>query len=134
MHRNFPLKIYFALILVMSAMVISLSSCKTQKRKDEVSGLGKFYHNTTARYNGYFNANVLYQEAELRLMDGYRHNYNQLLPVFPILAANEPKSVEADLDKAIEKLGIVISIHRPSDWTDDSYLLMGQVSIYETGF
>ena len=106
--------------------IFNLYACTTQKSRSDVSGISKFYHNVTAEYNGYFNANVLLQESIAKLNDQHQDNYNKILPVFKYVAAENPQAVAGDLDKAIEKVSIVISIHRVSDWTDDCYLLIGQ--------
>ena len=104
-----------------------VSACSTQKKRGgEVSKLSKFYHNVTAEFNGYFNANVLYTESVNKLNTEHQDNYNKILSVYKYVDAENPKSVADDLDNAIKKLSIVISLHRVSDWTDDSYLLIGQ--------
>jgi tetratricopeptide (TPR) repeat protein len=102
------------------------SACTTQKRKGDVGKLKKFYHNTTAEFNGYFNANELYQESILQLNEQHQDNYNKILPVFEYVASDNPKAVAGNLDNAIEKVTIVKALHEVSDWVDDCYLLMGQ--------
>ncbi len=106
--------------------IFNLFACTTQKSRSDVSGASKFYHNVTAEYNGYFNANVLLTESIANLNEQHQDNYNKILPVYKYVAAENPQAVAGDLDKAIEKVSIVISIHRVSDWTDDCYLLIGQ--------
>ncbi len=112
-------------VLLLFAL-FSIISCTTQKKKDDVSKLGKFYHNTTAEFNGYFNANVLYTESIAKLNEQHQDNYNQVLDVYEYVAADNPQAVAGDLDEAIKKVSIVIALHRVSHWTDDSYLLMGK--------
>lgn len=115
-------------------MIVASAGCKTTKRKGDLSPLGKFYHNTTAEYNGYFNADLLVQEAVLQLETQHKDNYNQILPLFPSREASNPKAVAANLDKAIEKSSIVVALHRYSDWTDDCYLLVGQAQYLKQDF
>ncbi len=112
--------------LLLLLAIFNLFACTTQKSKSDVSGLSKFYHNVTAEYNGYFNANVLLNESIAKLNDQHQDNYNKILPVYKYVASENPQAVAGDLDKAIEKVSIVISIHRVSDWTDDCYLLIGK--------
>ena len=107
-------------------LIIVCSACTTQKRKGELSSLGKLYHNTTAHYNGYFNADELLVETFETLRSQHVDNYNQLLPIFEYVDPENPKSISADLDKAIEKVSVVVNLHRESKWTDDCYLLIGQ--------
>jgi len=110
----------------MLAALLIFSSCATKKRRGDVSKLGKFYHSTTSKYNGYFNANVIYEESILKLQDAHRDNYTQVLPIYPETDVADPKIVAEELDRAIEKLSVVISLHRVGEWTDDSYLLFGK--------
>lgn len=109
-------------------------SCATQKQKGDVSKFKKFYHNTTALYNGYFNANVLLEESFLSLENQVTDNYNQPLEVFKYAAAENPQSVYENLDRAIEKVSVVVHLHRVSNWTDDSYLLMGKAQFLKQDY
>ena len=113
------------LTLVFIASIL-LSSCVTQKRKGEISGIKKLYHNTTARYNGYFNADVLLNEAIVKLNEEHKDNYNKILPLYEYTDVQSAQSVASDLDEAIKKVSVVVSLHRESNWTDDSYLLFGK--------
>lgn len=117
---------YFNSILYIGLCSIVLASCVTQKKKDDVSKLGKVYHNTTARYNGYYNADLLIQESILQLEQQHVDNYSQLLPIYKYVEAPNPKAVAENLDLAMEKVSVVVNLHRVSQWTDDCYLLFGQ--------
>ena len=107
-------------------LLIALSSCATQKSRENPSMMGRFYHNTTAYYNGYFNANVLLEGSELKLATNNQDNYTQILDVYDYVNTADPEVVAADLDKAIEKVSVVATLHRPSHWVDDCYLLVGK--------
>lgn len=107
-------------------VVVLISACTTQKKRGDLTKMQKFYHNTTSEYNGYFNANILYEESKLKLDEQVSDNYNKILPVYKYTQADNPKEVQGDLDEAIKKVSIVVSLHRQSDWTDDCYLLMGK--------
>ncbi|MEZ5057847.1 MAG: hypothetical protein R2879_12510 [Saprospiraceae bacterium] len=115
-----------SLILVVLAVFLTFPSCVTKKKKGDVSGVKKFYHNTTAEFNGYYNANVLVNESILKLNEQHKDNYNKVLDIYEYVAAPNPTEVAPDLDKAIEKVAMVVALHRVSHWTDDCYLLMGQ--------
>ena len=116
-------KTYFTLFLL---LVMTLFSCTTQKKKGDVSKLGKFYHNTTAHYNGYFNADILLQESMDQLSANYQDNYNKILPIYTYSATENPGPVVANLDESIKKVSRVVSLHRPSVYTDDCYLILGK--------
>ncbi|HRG20490.1 MAG TPA: hypothetical protein PLQ57_05645 [Saprospiraceae bacterium] len=123
MRSNRFLGVVSALLIV--AMVFT-SGCVSRKRKNEVSKVGKFYHNVTSEYNGYFNANELYEASLLTLREKNNDNYSKILEVYDYIAVPDPKIVNADLDKAIEKLTRVAAIHEPGDWVDNCYVLMAK--------
>ncbi len=91
--------------------IVLTSGCVSRKRKNEVSKLGKFYHNVTSEYNGYFNANELYEASLLTLREKNNDNYTKILEVYDYLSVPDAKIVNPDLDKAIEKLTRVAAIH-----------------------
>ncbi|MDP4711849.1 MAG: tetratricopeptide repeat protein [Saprospiraceae bacterium] len=113
-------------IFILVFVSLLLGSCVTQKQKDDVPALKKFYHNTTSKYNGYFNANEIMVASFAALDAAHEDNFNKLLPLYPYLEADNPQLVGQELDKAIEKVSIVANLHRQGEWVDDCYLLIGQ--------
>lgn len=111
-----------------------LTGCRTQKKKGELSGLGRVYHNTTSHYNYFYNAEVLYNESKQALSDQHQENYNKILPLFKYRQTDNPKSVAENLDRASEKLSVAIALHRDSDWADDCYLLIGKCQYLKQDF
>ena len=109
--------------------LVLLSGCVTEKSYNEQSKVGQFYHNLTSRYNGWFNANELVMLSIERLEDQYQDNYNELLPVYEYSAVDNADIVKGDLDEAIKKVSVVVTVHKQSDWVDDCYLLIGK-SLY----
>ncbi len=109
-------------LLILLAFSALFTSCVTQKKKGDVSKAKKIYHDITAHYNGYYNANVLIMESIDKLNEFHQDNYNQILDVYTYSEVEDAKPVFADLDESIKKSSVVISLHRPSKWTDDSYL------------
>jgi len=112
--------------IIIFSLAFSMVACKTTRRKKDVSKLAKFYHNTTAKYNGYFNANVLVEEALDQLEYSYADNFNQLIPVYKWHGAPNVEQQFSKLDTAIKKVSVVASLHTPSKWTDDCYLMAGK--------
>lgn len=108
--------------------------CVTKKKKNEVSKIGKFYHNLTSEYNGYFNANELYQLSLETLKDKNEDNYSKILEVSDYISVQDPKIVNADLDKAIEKVTRVATLHDKGDWVDDCYLLMAKAQFLKQDY
>ena len=118
--KSLTLPIYLILFL------LTFSSCVTRKKKADLSILGKIYENTTARYNGYFNANEILEINKLALSTQDPVNYQKQLPIFPYLTASNRKSAGQELDKAVKKVTRVVALHPRSYWMDDCYLLAGQ--------
>lgn len=104
----------------------SCSSKKKRKKNSEPSAIGKVYHNLTAHYNGYFNANELLKTSYDNLEAQYRDNYNQVLPLYKHTAVDNAQSEFASLDEVIKKSSVGIQLHRTSRWSDDSYMLIGE--------
>ena len=124
--------LYKSLTLIFAVTVFA--ACVTTRKKDEAHGFKLFMHNVTAKYNGFFNAHVLVQEATDKLTEQHQDNYNQILDVYPYLAVDNPAAVAPDLDKAIEKVAVVATYHRPSHWVDDCYLMMGKAQYLKHDF
>jgi tetratricopeptide (TPR) repeat protein len=113
--------------LIIFGVSILLASCVTQKKQSEDMGpVKKLYHNVTAEFNGYFNADIIMMESIATLDDQYQDNYNKILPVYKYVAADNPQAVAGELDEAIKKVSIIVNLHPYSDWVDDCYLLLGQ--------
>lgn len=91
-----------------------------------MSALGELYHNTTAHYNGYFNAEELVAASIESLNEQHQDNYTKLLPMYEYVAAENPQAEAPNLDEAIKKVTVVINLHRYSKWADDCYLLAGK--------
>ncbi len=106
-----------------------LSGCVTQKSRNEQSKVGQYYENLNSRFNGWFNANELVDESVATLEDQYKDNYNEILPIYEYTAVENADAVKADLDEAIKKVSVVVTLHKYSDWVDDCYLLIGK-SLY----
>ena len=120
-HTN----IFFSVLLL--AIFFAFAGCKSSKRNKPQSWLSKAYHNTTARYNGYYHSKLLVNESQKELDDKYIDNYTKLLVQYPFAASTDAAAVESNLNSAIEKSSVVIALHRDkSKWIDDNYLLIGR--------
>lgn len=122
----------FGLITIVFALI--LTGCTTQKRKGDLSALGKLYHNTTAKFNGYFNANEIMIASFDKLETENQDNYNKLLKVYEYMYPENVQSVSSDLDEAMKKVSVVVNLHRPSVWTDDCYLLIGKAQFLKQDY
>ncbi|MCE2790030.1 MAG: hypothetical protein LW630_08990 [Saprospiraceae bacterium] len=128
-------KRFFSGLAVMVAIGL-LMGCVTKKRKNEASAAGKFYHNTTAYYNGYWNATEILRESMIQLRASNQDDYNQILEVEDFVSVDNPKMVKAEMDKILEKVSTVAQLHEPSEWVDDCYIMMAKAQYlkqeYET--
>ncbi|MCW5923823.1 MAG: tetratricopeptide repeat protein [Saprospiraceae bacterium] len=122
-----------SLILVLVAILLA-PGCVTEKKKgSDVSRFKRGYHNLTSRYNYWFNADELFTLTQVELESQHRDNYNQILDLYPY-AAVDPQSARGNLDNVITKAARGIALHRPSDWVDDCYTLIGQSQYLKRDF
>lgn len=126
-------RLVYALTVV--ALALMIESCVAVKSSSkELSGLGKAYHNTTAHYNGYFNADEILATTMLSMEQEYKDNYTQILPVYAYMGIDNPKAAAPVLDEAVKKVTKVAALHPKSDWVDDCYLLAGKAHFLKQDF
>ncbi|MEZ4906547.1 MAG: tetratricopeptide repeat protein [Saprospiraceae bacterium] len=121
-------------IFILISFSLIVFSCKTTKKKEEVSKFGKFYQNTTSYYNGYFNANEIYQLSIQKLNASHKDDYQKILPIYPYEEIENASIVNQDMDVVVEKLSRDINLHRAADWVDDCYLLIGKAQYVKQDF
>lgn len=103
------------------------------------SGLtSRTYHQTTARFNGYFNAGEMIKAIEADLRATHVEDWDSIIPVFIYPNEEKSQSLYADLDIAIEKCSKVINRHsmriknkEHNKWIDDNYFLIGKANFYK---
>lgn len=122
-------------------MVVA-ASCSN--KKDGTSY--RIYHNTTAYYNGYFNANELIKKGERHLQTNYKEDYDKILPIFIYGDDQLAKATYPDMEKAIDKCETVITRHtikadakaqkRPeyNKWIDENYIVIGKAYFYKKNY
>ncbi|MCP2043160.1 tetratricopeptide repeat protein [Pontibacter sp. HSC-36F09] len=123
MSKNSPY-----LLFVLACLL--LAGCSAERNNP----LSKAYHNTTARYNGYFLAKEKLDAIEKSIQDQTVYDYNRPLPIFPPIDSATYKAHAADLEDVIKKASFPIQYHPNSKWIDDSYLVIGKVRFYELNF
>ena len=82
-------------------------SCSTTKDRF----LNKKYHQTTTKFNGYFNGNVSFLGGLKHLDDTYVDDFSQMLPIYIIGDSKNAQSLYSYMDNAIRKASIVITKH-----------------------
>ncbi|MFI5203307.1 MAG: tetratricopeptide repeat protein [Flavobacteriales bacterium] len=129
-----------AAIAATGILILFNEGCSTQKNKF----INRSYHNTTARFNGYFNAKETIKESLIDFHVKYKDDYTKILPVFIIPDENSSKSMYEPMNRAIEKTSNVIKRHSMPNpektrdkkqewckWIDDNWLVMGQAYYYK---
>jgi tetratricopeptide (TPR) repeat protein len=148
-------KIAFVILSIsLITLIWVLSSCSTEKN----TAITRTYHNTTAKFNVYFNGNEAFRSGVKRAEQSYTDNYVQVLPVFVVSTEEASSTAKGDMDKAIKKASKAIKYHSikakpkkksgkltPKDiefynqneyckWIDDSYLLMGKAYLIQKDY
>ena len=125
------LKIFLAVFVLFSA------ACSTKKK----SWVNRQYHNTTAKFNGYFNGNESIKLGIKKIHENYTDDYTTILPLYKTGNLAKEKKSHSYMDKAIKKGSIVIQRHSMKirgkeycKWIDDNYLLVGKAYFYKGEF
>lgn len=102
-----------------------LSACSSGKKSGKPGAIGMVYHNITARNNAFFNGNELLKETQRNLKENHKDNYDEIIAIYPDRIPEEAKAQAAALDEIIKKASRAITMHEPSKFSDNSYLLIG---------
>ena len=126
-----------ALIPLLALVALSWVSCTT-KRDGRAYRL---FHNTTAKYNGFYYANEAHREAEIKLQEIHEERWDEMLPLFLEADETTAQQIFPLMERAIEKCTRVVdrhtmappkrmtkSFHRPimNKWIDDNYTVIGK--------
>jgi tetratricopeptide (TPR) repeat protein len=108
---------------------------------------GRVYHNMTAHYNGYFNADELVEKGEKTIRTAHKDDYDKLLPIFIYGTDEQAKATFPDMEKAIAKCEKVINKHTIKDdskkdkkrpelnkWIDENYMVVGRAHFYKRSY
>ncbi len=125
--RNLNRKSLYLLYLLAGLL---LASCSTERNNP----LSKGYHNTAARYNGYFLAREKMRLLQESLQEQMQYDYNQVLPIYPSIDSTTAKAFEADLEDIKKKASHPIQYHKNSKWIDNSYIEIGKANYYQLNF
>ena len=113
-------------------MLASLLVCPdllAQKKNDD-GALKRGFDNMVARYNIYFNAQLMLDDAVADLYEGHKDNFEEILPVFPWGDENAARNMRAPMDLTMKKASKVINKKPHSKWVDDAWLIIGQTYFY----
>lgn len=86
----------------------------------------RFYHNTTARFNGYYNAKTKFDEAVKDIRKAHKDDFSEVLPLEVYGSQAAAANFYPQFDIVIKKASNVIQDHDISKWVDNSFLLIGK--------
>ncbi len=111
-------------------LAAAVGGCASERR----SLVGRTYDNVVARDNAYFLAREKMKTTELTLNNARVNDYNRVLPLFPAIDEATATRVAADMDDIVKKASLPVQYRPGSDWTDDSYILIGKARYYKREF
>jgi tetratricopeptide (TPR) repeat protein len=142
-------------ILITLGLFLSLTDCSVEKN----TGTTRFYHGLTSRFNIYFNGYESFKEGVLKIDNGYRDDFSELLRVFENSDPSTVSLCSSNMETAIQKASKLISLKsitaKPdfdskkdlsenekalleqkefNEWVDDSYFLIGKARFYKNEF
>jgi tetratricopeptide (TPR) repeat protein len=103
LHHRPKYSIGFFLLLVLLAS----NACSTKKN----TVASRAFHNLTAKYNYFFNANESFKNAEKRAAEQFSYNFTTQLPVLLVGKPQVSSLVGGDMDRAITKCTDLIRHH-----------------------
>lgn len=130
---------WFCSLILIAAIV----SCSTKRD----STAARWYHNTTAHYNGYFNAEESVKKGVEKIRQTHQEDYDKILPIFIYGDENSAKASYPEMEKAIGKCEKVINRHTIKDennkekekpkfnkWIDENYMVIGRAYFYKRSY
>ena len=124
-------------ILFLAFFLLYGTACSTKKK----SWVNRQYHNTAAKYNGYFNGNESLKMGVKKLHSTYSDDFTTTIPVFPTGDLKKATKIHPNMTRAIKKGSVVIQRHSMKikgkeycKWIDDNYLLVGKAYFYKGDF
>lgn len=142
MLSHFILKYKFSFIGLIFLTLIAVA-CSTEKN----TFINRTYHSTTAKYNGYWNANELIRIGLRDYRKNYKEDFYNILPLDLLPTEENVVDMYPILDTAISKCMTVISKHsmptasKPAKkkteyakWIDQNWLLIGKSNFYRRDY
>ncbi|MFN0202496.1 MAG: tetratricopeptide repeat protein [Bacteroidia bacterium] len=102
--------------------------------KVSTNPFARLYHNTTAYFNGYYNANKLFKEQLVALDKNYPFPETDFIEVVHLPKEEEAKGKAAEFDKIIKKNDVVVYKHPKSRWVDNARYLNGKAFFYKGSY
>jgi tetratricopeptide (TPR) repeat protein len=130
-------------LTVLLGLILLSAGCSTEKN----TLLNRTYHGTTARYNGYFNANELIRQSMTTYRTSLKEDFYEILPIDPLPDEKEVVGLYPAIDTAVAKCTKVIQKHsmpsndKPSKkkeehnpWIDENWITIGIAQYYRRDY
>jgi tetratricopeptide (TPR) repeat protein len=101
--------------------IVLFNSCKNSD-----SWLAKQWHNTTAHYNMFFNAEQKWLETVAGQKDGFKDDFRKYMELYNYGSGDALKANLGVMDEIVKQSSTMIDRHPKSKWVDDAYLLTGK--------
>lgn len=137
------MKLTYRNLVATLLLILVIAACSTEKN----TLINRTYHGTTARYNGYFNANELIRQGVTSFRSSLKEDYYEILPIDPLPNEEQVIGLYPSIDTAIVKCTKVIQRHsmpsndRPSQkkeehngWIDENWTTIGIASYYRRDY
>ena len=135
-------------------LIILSYSCSTKKN----TGITRFYHGLTTKYNILFNGTESYKEGLKNYEESYVDDYSQILPIFIYgddeLASASKGSMDRTIEKSIKSIKLHSITKKPNKdsrlfskkgkafyekneyniFIDDAYLIMAKAFFYQADY
>ena len=129
------MKIIRTYLLVATAVL--MTGCSSQSTK----WINVQYHNTACHYNVWWNGNESLKEGVQKLKTAHIDDYTQILPVYELGTIEQAMTVNAQMDRAVEKGIKGIKKHRIYqhgkeyvDYVKKCYLLTAYATFYKQDY
>ena len=114
-------------------LILSLLFCiSCSKEKETLSA--RVYHSSLSYFNGYYNANYLYEETLKKLESQYSYPEQGFIEVVYYGSKDEVKSFENDFEEIAKKNDRVIFKHPNGNYIDECRLLNGKSWFYRQDY
>lgn len=130
-------------LVILIGLIALTVGCSTEKN----TLLNRTYHGTTARYNGYFNANELIRQSMTTYRTSLKEDFYEILPIDPLPDEKEVVGLYPAIDTAVAKCTKVIQKHsmpsndKPSrkkeehnPWIDENWITIGIAQYYRRDY
>ncbi len=141
--------------LHLSGLAFILVTCSVEKNTDTT----RFFNSLTARFNIYFNGYESYKAGLVKISNGHKDDFAEMLNVFEFSDPATARMASSDMETAIQKASKLIALKsitaKPdidyrrdisekekklldrkeyNEWVDDSYLLVGKARFHKHEF